>query len=136
MQKNSRLDLTDTGIDMLMKMSEGNPGAITVMSELMNKESGIDPDSMFSKYGISTILSMDTHGIYGSDIWILFKDICKQNLVNVIGILRAVQLGFLEESKLLSFIRNGSIEQEFLEEKVRQVKERLPNFANGETVSV
>ncbi|MES1989238.1 MAG: hypothetical protein V4440_14635 [Pseudomonadota bacterium] len=125
----ARIDLTDSGIDILMKMSDGNPGALTVIADLMKKESSIDPDSIFSQFGISTILSMDTHGIYGSDIWILFKDICKQNLVNVIGLLRAVQLGFLGEGELLSFIRNQSIEQTFLDEKIAQVKERLPNFA-------
>ena len=60
-----RIELTDSFLDMVMKMSEGNPGAVTALMELFTKYEAIDPESAFG--GISPILSFDTHGIYGTE---------------------------------------------------------------------
>ena len=46
------------------------------------------------------MLQLDIHGIYGHRVWMLYKDVCRQNLVDMIGILRAVQLGILPEATL------------------------------------
>lgn len=87
----SKIQLTDTVLEMIMKMVDGNPGAIMSITELMNNAETIDPQSAFGS--ISPILSLDTNEIYGSDIYILFNDKCKRDSRKCLLLLRAVQLG-------------------------------------------
>lgn len=66
----------DSAEDILYKMSEGNPGAISVLSKLIlcySKE--IDP----SKW-INIVMDIDDMNIRGSQIWISYKDHCKEDL--------------------------------------------------------
>ncbi len=83
----------DNMMSIVLKMSQGNSGAANVMVQLFIKNADIDPDSVFGEY--STVLMLDSMGIYGSEIWILFKDICDQNIHKMILLLRAVQLGYV-----------------------------------------
>lgn len=87
----SKIQLTDSVLEMIMKMVDGNPGAIMAITELMNNAERIDPQSAFGP--ISPILSLDTNEIYGSDIYILFNDKCKRDPRKCLLLLRAVQLG-------------------------------------------
>lgn len=123
---NPRIDLSDTSMSMLMKMSVGNSGALTVLMETMKKGASIDPDCAFGDIG--AILALDTHDIYGSDIWILYKDVCGSNLVSMLGLLRAVQLGFATEFELKHAITRYQIAPDRLAELLAKVKERLPKF--------
>jgi hypothetical protein len=59
--------------------------------------------SFMGPYG--PILALDSHGIYGPHIWILYKEICGESIPRTIAILRAVQLGFLKEQDLLDEIK-------------------------------
>ena len=52
-------------------MSDGNPGAINVMCMLINH----DPVK-----GQVALCHLDDMGIYGSQIWIAYKDICGQDI--------------------------------------------------------
>lgn len=88
----TRITLDDSMMDVMIKMGEGNIGAITVLMDIMGKSENVDPDNIFS---FAHILSLDTHGIYGSNIWILYKDVCGENLTNMLAILRGVQLGII-----------------------------------------
>lgn len=56
--------------DMIYKMSDGNPGAINVMCVLLKELKG---------KGAIAIFYLDEMGIYGSNIWICAKDICKND---------------------------------------------------------
>jgi len=58
-------------IEVVTTMTEGNPGAIRVCSELLKS-----PDHS----GLMLILDMDDMNIRGSDIWIAYKDFCKENI--------------------------------------------------------
>jgi len=126
MNRNTRLTLQDTVMDMLIKICEGNPGALTVCMKLIDEESKIDPDSALAPYG--TIMSFDTHGVYGSHIWTTYKDICNMDITKLIGVFRAIQLGFMDENELLS----PGVAKEKLDGYISQVKERLPKFAQEE----
>jgi len=86
-----RLDMTI--MEIMLEMSEGNPGAASVLMQILDKGEKIDPQGMFG--GLGAILDLDTHGIYGPRIWMLFKDVCKQDLVSMLAVLRADQLGQL-----------------------------------------
>lgn len=124
-----RIQLKDTPLDMFVKMSDGNPGALNVLMDLFKIESSIDPDSALG--GIGSILSLDSYGIYGSDIYILHNDICDRNISKMVAVLRAVQLGFFSAHKLREACskqdRSGK-ETVPVETLYNMVKERLPNF--------
>lgn len=70
---------------------------------------------------------MDTLGIYGSRIWMLYKDVCGEDLVKTIAILRSYQLGFLNEVELNFAIDNygRGVDVDRLMEKVT---DHLTNF--------
>lgn len=126
-----RITLDDSMMNIVMKMADGNPGAVTgnpgavtVLFQLIADKN--DPDSWAG--GLGNLLSLDTLGIYGPDIWVLFKDVCGQNILNVVTVLRAVQLGLYSERNLWNCIDNRtSLDCEQLLTKVR---ERLPRFGN------
>jgi len=122
---NERITLQDTAMSAIMKISEGNPGALSVCAEMFKQGPRIDPDAFGG--GLSGLLSLDTHGIYGGDIWLLYKDVCKQNLVHMIAALRAVQLGLLPISTLKNAMqsRGEGVDPVAVFDLVC---ERLPNF--------
>ncbi len=127
---NERIGLTDTGTDAIIKMCGGNPGALWVLMEIIKGAGQIDPDGLMG--GMGVILSLDTHKIYEERIWMFYKDVCGGNLTDMLGVLRAVQLGFLAEATLNKAI-NGhyGIDVEAL---MVQVRERLPRFKKAEKV--
>jgi len=103
MNKKTRLSLTDTPVTTIMKMSDGNPGACVVMTNLLSNGGNIDPQDFMG--GLGNLLSLDSHGIYGSDIWGLFKYVCGEDLTKMVATLRAVQLGIIPEEDLLRAIK-------------------------------
>ena len=99
----SRIQLEDTVITMFTKMCDGNPGALTALMAIFKEAPTIDPQSALG--GLGPILIMDDLGVYGSHIWLLFKDICKQDTRMMVAIIRAYQMGFLAESDLKNAIQ-------------------------------
>lgn len=129
------ITLQDSFIDMMVKMAEGNPGAITVLTRILEESPIIDPDSADSKvlkFGIIPILALDDMGIRGSGLWILYKDICGMNLVKLIALIRSVQFGFLDAKVLveLSQDRPRTKRTKGFDPTpyVATVKAELPNF--------
>jgi len=122
---NERIEMTDTVTDAIIKLVEGNPGAVKVCTEMIKYGESIDPDSAWG--GIGNLLSLDTHRIYGSRIWMLYKDVCGEDLTKTVGILRALQLGFLKEDVLQHAISNygEGIDVDLLVSKVKKI---LPRF--------
>ena len=86
-----RIEGIDSVIDIMSKLSEGNPGALVAMIEMYEKNPNIDPQDITK--GLGPLLSLDSLGIYGTDIYILHSDICEKNVVHTLACLRAVQLG-------------------------------------------
>ena len=123
---NERIQLTDTFQDIIVKLSDGNPGAIHVCMELAKTSSAVDPDSALGPLG--PLLSLDTHGIYGSRIWMLYKDVCGERVIETQAALRAVQLGLVSEGALLAAI-DGRCGEFNPDEALAAVKKRLPRFA-------
>lgn len=122
---NSRIQLEDTLIDIMSKMSDGNPGACTVLMRMFKDGPTIDPQAFAG--GLSSILLMDTFRIYGPNIWMLYKDVCKEDIVSTIAVLRACQLGLVSQDTLLEAIaaygRGINVP-----ELVEMVKLELPEF--------
>jgi hypothetical protein len=127
-----RIQLTDTTMDIAMKMSDGNPGAFNAIMGLIKSGGAIDPDDAMG--GVGVLLSLDTLGIYGTDIYVLWSDICQCNTVALCAVLRASQLGFIKGS----VITDASSRQDYSGRKMidvsdcySKVKERLPEFDSG-----
>ena len=66
-----KISLQDSLVDIIVKMSERNPGAVEVLSGLA-KEFGDD--------GTMLMLNLDDMNIRGSRIWLGFKDFAGQNM--------------------------------------------------------
>lgn len=124
----SRIQLTDTIQNVIVKMSDGNPGAITAMMELLSKANQIDKSESFP---VSYILLLDTYGIYGTDIYVMYNDICGRNLAKFMATIRATQLG-LFDSKLLvdACSRQDYSGRELVpaEELLEKIKQQIPEF--------
>lgn len=127
----NRLELTDTGVDMLMKMAEGNPGAISAMTTILEKHDTIDPQAALG--GIGAIMSLDDYEIYGTNIYILYSDKCGRDIRKMLMIMRATQLGFLSPNKLKEMAndqrRQVDLTVEEWKELDNKVCERLSEFA-------
>jgi len=76
MSTRKKIKYTDTMQDLLVVMSEGNPGGLDVLMQLM-KENQMD--------AIGHILSLDDMNIRGCQIWIAYKDFCGCDLEKFIG---------------------------------------------------
>lgn len=124
-----RINLTDSIQDVAVKMVEGNPGALHVLMTVIKSGAGIDPACAFG--AMQPILSLDTLGIYGPRIWLLWKDICGQSPVLFVAVLRAWQLGFISADELSSAVTEARSRDNPIDVKklYEQVRERLPDFA-------
>lgn len=69
MQERKRLG-DGTIMEDLVAMSEGNPGAVSVLAAILK-----DDD-----LGYITVLNLDDMNIRGAQIWIGFKDVCDGDL--------------------------------------------------------
>ena len=134
MNKKTKLELADTMPVILFKISEGNPGALSVLVRIVKESPVIDPDSAMA--GLGPLLDFDTMGLYGSKIWLLYKDVCQYDLTRMLGLLRARQLGLLPEKFILDAIEAADTGQrakiphtDNLDVIVFKVKDRLPKFA-------
>lgn len=120
-----KIQLTDSIQDVIFKLSAGNPGAITVCLSILKNGAQIDPDNMFG--GLGALLSLDTLGLYGPKIWMLFKDVCKENLSRMLAVLRGRQLGFLSEAQINHAVENYG-EGINVADICAKVIKRLPRF--------
>lgn len=83
-----KLTLSDEVKDIAIKMCEGNPGALEVLMGLMTHR-------FVSTSGAILLLWLDLCGIYGSEIWILFKDKCHSDWILLERTYHAMQLGHI-----------------------------------------
>ena len=132
----SRINLSDNITMSIIKMVEGNPGAITAIMDLVEKHDSIDPQSFFGPLGV--LIALDTFEIYGTDIYILYNDKCQKDARKTIMLLRAVQLGLLPVAKLKEMARDQmrkiNLTEEEFESLDKQVCEQLEDFAKPEKV--
>ena len=69
--KREKITATGSTMDMIVEMSEGNPGAATVIGSLLQEN---PMESMMA------LLDLDDMNIRGSQIWVAYKDCCGQDL--------------------------------------------------------
>lgn len=126
----ARIELTDTMMDMIVKMVDGNPGATMALMEVIEKHEAIDPQAFMG--GIGAVMTLDTWGIYGTDIYVLFNDQCNRDVRQFLMLLRATQLGFFSQSRLQQIAgdqtRSNVLTEDELEDLDKQVCDRLEDF--------
>lgn len=122
---NERIQLSMSLLDAVMTVAEGNPGAITAIAELMLVVERVDPTSALGKFG--PLLTLDTYGVYGSDVWLLYKDVCGKNSKKVLLLLRCVQMGVISHAALSRAI-NDRVHTFDFEELLETLQKRLPEF--------
>lgn len=66
-----RINLDMVPVEAIVKMAEGNPGATHVMAQLLK------PDLV---EGFMDICRLDDLELYGSDIWLAYKDVCRMDI--------------------------------------------------------
>lgn len=93
MNENPRISLEMNMIDTVLAITGGNPGALRICVDVLDRTSEIDPKNTLRGFGL--LILLDTYGIYESDIWLLYKDVCGESLSKMIACLRAVHLGGL-----------------------------------------
>lgn len=125
----NRITLCDNAKSAAIKMCEGNPGAITALMEILKCAKQVDPDDFMG--GLGKILALDTLEIYGTNIYVLWNDICDRNTSKMIAVLRANQLGFISDQILKDAChRQDRSGREIIpvEELYVKVVERFPRF--------
>jgi hypothetical protein len=90
----SRLELTDNMQSAIVKMAEGNPGAAIALCELATRST----DNPLG--GLGMMLLLDSFGIYGTDIYVLFSDISGKDVNLMCAYLIAAKEGLLPTSIL------------------------------------
>lgn len=73
-----RITLESNMLEAIEAMCEGNPGAATVCGQLFQKK-GLD--------SILLLCKLDDAEIYGPDIWIAYKDVCKEKLDDLVKLI-------------------------------------------------
>jgi len=100
MAHTTRIQLDDDLAGTVTKMTEGNMGAVICLIRTMEFAKKVDPISFLGEVG--PLIILDHIGIYGSAIWVLFKDVCKEKPAVMIAVLRATQLGILPKEAVLN----------------------------------
>lgn len=83
--------------DMVVTMSEGNPGALTCMVNMLN----------YNPMALLDILFFDTMEIYGSKIYMLWNDCCGRDMDKF--------------NKTIQYIREGKVSKEKVHENLNRV---------------
>jgi hypothetical protein len=126
--KREPIQLTDTLTDVAVKMSDGNPGAISVIVQMF-KSNNIDPYDILG--GLRYALLLEKFGIFGTDIYILNNDICDRNMAKTLAVLKATEIGLFDSAILKNAChrqdRSGK-ELVPVEELYLKIKKQFPSF--------
>ncbi len=119
--------------NLIIKLSQGNPGALVTLLKIYKEAPKLDPDI---EHGLMYLLIIDSYKLYGADIYVLYNDHCKEDIRNLLILLRATQLGFFKISELIKLTKNDTRDN-ILNSKIlnildKKVCNELPNFKRKE----
>lgn len=125
---NERLTLEMSLMEAVMAMSEGNPGAVVALADILQLAPIIDPDGAMG--GLGAIMLLDTLNIWGSRLYCLWNDVCSKDTRAMIAVLRAWQLGQLAGAtkEAIDNAIDGRGRGLNVHLAINEVKRRLPNF--------
>ena len=79
-----KITMFDDSTSAVTKLCNGNPGAINACCHLIKDGAHVYPYTDGCEY----LITLDTLGIYGTDIYVLWSDICQRDLEKMIAMLR------------------------------------------------
>ena len=74
-----KISLSDTPLDIMQTMSEGNPGALRVLMDVLTA----------GPLGLFDILHLDDMVMRCPQIWVAYKDHCKEDINTFVAAIRA-----------------------------------------------
>ena len=74
-------------------MSDGVPSVDMILYTVYERNAVIDPQTLYKS--LDAITFMDEKGIYGKDVWDLYRYVCEESVPKMIMTMRAVQLGII-----------------------------------------
>ncbi len=96
----SKINLNDKFSDIIIKLSEGNPGAMTTLFEIMKVKKNEEISC------ISTFLVIDTMELYGSHLYMLWNDCCNRDINETLNVINNYQLGKITNIDINERIKN------------------------------
>lgn len=84
----SKIHLSDSVETMFMKMSEGNPGALSVIMELLRSDS------------FHYIIMCDTLELYGEKLYMLYNDCCGRDIEKMKNVIDDWQHGKISKEEI------------------------------------
>ena len=100
--------------DIIIQLSEGNPGALTTCFEIL-RETG---SNIFE--AIPLFLTLDSMELYGSHLYMLWNDCCDRNIKAVIDVINGFITGKITKDDINERIKKAGYGKSFsdlLEEK-------------------
>lgn len=99
----SKLSPTDTLQDVMVKLCEGNPGALDCLMRMYQNQNWKVPNMN----GFTYIMMFDQMGLYGSRLYQLWNDCCDRDLDQIETVLYNILIGTLSSHDVLSNINQG-----------------------------
>jgi hypothetical protein len=106
-----RIEAKDTLPEAMVKIAEGNNAAGFLLMQLygaFNRFGGSQGQEAYNYL----LRDFDRLGIYGSGLWILYKDVCSEDCRLMLLTLCAVDFGIIEKEELVSVIDTWFISPE------------------------
>lgn len=96
----SKIEMSDNFGEIIIKLSEGNPGAMSFLFEIAKAKNN-DPSQF-----LGTFLVLDTIKLYGSYLYMLWNDCCERNLEKSLKVIELYQNGKVTDLDINERIKN------------------------------
>ena len=113
--------------DAVLALSERVTGSLLALMTAAENSPRIDPNAAAGVW--APLLALDLYGITGSNIWQLWKDVCRENVVHFLAVLRAAQLGLVDVETVVGASQDPPTATLDPVDLLAKVKARLPKFA-------
>lgn len=104
-----RIDISDTTLEAIQKLSDGNGGAVMILAELV-------------KVDKFQIIMLDNYGIYGADIYILYSDKCGRDIDVFLSLLGIVKDKKLPIERLKALAKDRKMEFNLTEYELKTMR--------------
>jgi len=91
MEERKEINLHDNFQELLMKMSEGNPGGLSVLMQIAKEFSKCPEDAFIH------MMLLDDMNIRGSQIWMGYKDYCGSDIKKFIQCIKEKNQGMINK---------------------------------------
>lgn len=118
--RQQRITLNMSGIDIVAALAGPNPGAMDVCVRLIKYAPLICPSWGFG--GLQPLLQLDAEGIYGPNIWVLYKDLCEGSLPRLWALLCASQSGLWRGTPLQEMSADRARSEEWMTAQRNAIK--------------